>query len=62
MSNYIIFAIIPFLFGLYAQFKIKSAYSKWASVRTQTGITGFEAARTQLAHHGVHHIKSEPVH
>lgn len=62
MSNYIIFAIIPFLFGLYAQFKIKSAYRKWASLHTQTGITGLEAARKMLDDHDLHYIKIEHVH
>ena len=61
MLNYIYFAIIPFLFGLYAQIKIRSAYSKWSSVRTQTGINGSEAARRMLDGHGLYHIKIEHI-
>lgn len=61
MLNYIYFALIPFLFGLYAQFKIRSAYSKLSSVRTQTGITGLEAARRMLDDHGLCHIKIEHI-
>lgn len=61
MLSYIYFAIIPLLFGLYAQFKIKSAYSRWSSVRTQTGVTGVEAARKMLDDHGLQHVKIENV-
>ncbi len=61
MSSYLVFAIIPFLLGMYAQFKIKSAYNKYSSVRTKTGISGSEAARKMLDEHGLTDIRIEKV-
>ena len=61
MSNYLIYALIPFLFGLYAQFKVQSTYRKYSSVRTQTGVSGFEAARKMLDGHGLTNVKIEHV-
>ncbi len=61
MSTYLIYAIIPFLIGLFAQYKIQSAYKKYSSVRTQTGVTGYEAARKMLDAHNLNHINIERV-
>ena len=61
MSTYLLFAIVPFLLGLYAQFKIQNAYKTYSSVRTQTGITGYEAARKMLDEHNLHDVKIEKV-
>ncbi len=61
MSTYLLFAIIPLLLGMYAQFKIQSAYKSYSSVRTQTGITGFEAARKMLDDHDLHDVRIEKV-
>lgn len=61
MTTYLIFAIIPLLLGMYAQFKIQSAYNKYSSVRTQTGVSGWEAARKMLDRHGLNEIRIEKV-
>ena len=61
MSTYFYFAIIPLLIGLYAQFKVQSAYRKYSAVRTQTGVTGSEAARRMLDEHGLQHVRIEHV-
>lgn len=61
MSTYFIYAIIPFLISLYAQFKIQSAYRKYSSIQTQTGVSGYEAARKMLDAHGLNSVKIEPV-
>ena len=61
MSTYLLFAIIPLLLGMYAQFKIQSAYKSYSSVRTQTGITGYEAARKMLDDHDLHDVRIEKV-
>ena len=61
MSTYLLFAIIPFLIGLYAQYKIQSAYQKYSSIRTQTGVTGYEAARKMLDAHNLNYINIERV-
>lgn len=61
MSTYFYFAIIPLLIGLYAQFKVQSAYRKYSAVRTQTGVTGSEAARRMLDEHGLQQVRIEHV-
>ena len=61
MSTYLLFAIIPLLLGMYAQFKIQSAYKNYSSIRTQTGITGYEAARKMLDDHDLHDVRIEKV-
>ena len=61
MSTYLIFAIVPFFFCLYAQFKIQRAYKKYSQIRTQTGVTGYEAARKMLNAHNLYDVKIECV-
>ena len=61
MSTYLLFAILPLLLGMYAQFKIQSAYKSYSSVRTQTGVSGYEAARKMLDAHDLHDVKIEKV-
>lgn len=61
MSTYLLFAIIPLLLGMYAQFKIQSAYKSYSSVRTQTGVSGYEAARKMLDAHELHDVRIEKV-
>lgn len=61
MSNYYLFAIIPFLISMYAQYKIQSAYKKYSGIRTKTGVTGLEAARKMLDAHNLQSVRIEPV-
>lgn len=61
MSTYLVYAIIPFVISLFAQFKIKSAYKKYSAIRTQTGVSGFEAARKMLDEHNLHNVRIERV-
>ena len=61
MSTYLMFAIIPFFICLFAQFKIQRAYKKYNGIRTQTGVTGFEAARKMLNAHNLQDVKIESV-
>ena len=61
MSGYLLFAFLPLLLGLYAQMKIQGAYNKYSSVRTQTGMTGQEAARKMLDEHDLRDVRIERV-
>lgn len=45
---YILISLPALLFGFWAQIKIKSAYNKYAKVRSYTGLTGGEVARRML--------------
>ena len=61
MSAYLMYAIIPLLIGLYAQYKIQSSYKKYSSFRTKTGVTGYEAARKMLDDHDLLDVQIERV-
>ncbi|MGN0732672.1 MAG: zinc metallopeptidase [Emergencia sp.] len=45
------------LFTLYAQGKVKSAFSRYSRVRNRRNITGVEAARRVLDYNGLHDVK-----
>jgi Zn-dependent membrane protease YugP len=48
-SNWLILVGIPIVIGLWAQFRVSSAFRKWGEVRASSNITGAEAAREILA-------------
>lgn len=56
---YFVFALPALLLGLYAQFKVKSAFSKYSKVRNASGITGAQAARRILDANGLTHVDVE---
>jgi Zn-dependent membrane protease YugP len=56
---YLIFALPALLLGLYAQFKVRSAYGQYSRVRTATGATGAKAARRILDSNGLQHVMVE---
>ncbi|MDG0813635.1 MULTISPECIES: zinc metallopeptidase [Cohnella] len=61
-ANWMYVLIIPaFLLSLWAQFRVKGTFNKWAEVRTSTGLTGYEAARRMLDRNGLHDVPIEPV-
>lgn len=54
--------ILPgFLLGLYAQFKLKSAYGHYSQVPTNNGMSGAEAAREVLDSSGLHAVEVHEV-
>ncbi len=55
--NFLIFIIIPLLVGLWAQMKVKSAYSKYVQVASRGHITGREAARAVMESAGIHDVE-----
>jgi uncharacterized protein len=58
--GYFVFALPPMLLGLWAQFRVKSAFSRYSQVRTQSGINGAEAARRILERGGIGNVTIEP--
>ncbi|MEI8102612.1 MAG: zinc metallopeptidase [Chlorobium sp.] len=56
---YFVFAMPPMLLGLWAQFKVKSAFNKYSQVRTQSGMNGAEAARRILQRGGLGNVTVE---
>lgn len=55
-----IIVLIPaIIFAMYAQAKVKSAYSKYLRVPGRRGITGYQAARMILDNNGMRHVPIE---
>ncbi|WP_076792801.1 zinc metallopeptidase [Chlorobium sp. KB01] len=59
---YFVFALPPMLLGLWAQFKVKSAFKKYSRVPTRSGISGSQAARRILERGGVGNVTVEATH
>lgn len=59
MGLYILFALPALLLGLWAQFKVKSTFSRYSQVANGTGITGARAARRILDAQGLQHVAVE---
>jgi len=53
---YYLFAIPALILGLYAQYKVRSAYARFSRVGNTSGIVGYEAARRLLAISGLGHV------
>jgi len=47
-SNWLLLVGLPLIVGLWAQFRVSSAFKKWGAVRASSGISGAEAAREIL--------------
>jgi Zn-dependent membrane protease YugP len=48
LSNWLFLIGVPLIIGLWAQFRVKSAFRRWGAVRASSNITGAEAAREIL--------------
>jgi uncharacterized protein len=57
---YLVFAIPPLLFGLWAQWRVHSAVSKYSEIPTANGMTGAEVARHLLNAEGLSNVQIEP--
>src|SRR5690606_28851106 len=53
--------LIAFIISIWAQFRVKGTFNKWASVPVASGLTGYEAARRMLDSNGLHDVPIEPV-
>jgi uncharacterized protein len=56
---YFILIMPAVLLGLYAQFKVQSAYNKYLRVANASRLTGIEAARRLLSSAGLSHVSLE---
>ena len=56
---YLILSIPPLLLGLWAQFRVKSAFAQYAKVRTASGVNGAQAARRILDINGLQAVTVE---
>jgi Zn-dependent membrane protease YugP len=53
---YLLFLAPGMIFGLWAQFKLHSAYGKYSRVGVESGLSGAEAAREVLDHAGLQDV------
>jgi hypothetical protein len=56
---YLVFALPALLLGMWAQFKVKSAFGKYSQVRTARGVTGAQVARYLLDSEGLNTVAVE---
>lgn len=61
MIYYLILVLPAFLLSIYAQIRVKSAYSKMSRVRTISGLTGAQAAEAVLRYYHVTGVRIEKV-
>lgn len=57
----IILIIAAFALTIWAQFRVKGTFKKWAQVPSHSGLTGYQAARRMLDNNGLHDVPIEPV-
>lgn len=55
-SSWLIYIGVPLIIGLWAQFRVSSAFRKWGEVRTASNITGAECAREILQAAQIHDV------
>jgi uncharacterized protein len=58
---FLICSIVPLLFGLWAQFKVKRTFSRYSQVPTSNGMTGAQAATSVLQSSGLDGVSIRPV-
>ena len=61
MGLFIATAIIPLLFGLWAQMKVKRTFAKYSRVAPRNGMSGADAAAAVLRSSGLPGLKIRPV-
>ena len=58
---FLLLAIPPLLLGMWAQFRVQSAFKQYSKVRTSTGVDGAHAARQILDSNGLQGVNIERV-
>jgi uncharacterized protein len=61
VSLFIATAVVPLLFGLWAQMKVKRTFAKYSQVQPRNGMTGAEAAAAVLRSSGLPQLSIRPV-
>jgi Zn-dependent membrane protease YugP len=56
---YFVFALPALLLGMWAQFKVQSAFNQYSKVRSMVGLTGAEIARRMLDMSGLYNVQVE---
>lgn len=56
-TNWLLLVGLPLIVGLWAQFRVSSAFKKWGEVRATSNVTGAEAARQILSAAQIHDVE-----
>lgn len=59
--GYLIFILPALILSIYAQFKVKTTFKRYSSVRSMKGITGREAAYNLLRNNGINNVNIEAI-
>ncbi|HZJ13503.1 MAG TPA: zinc metallopeptidase [Chthoniobacteraceae bacterium] len=57
LTHYLALIIAPILIGLWAQWRVKSAFGKYSQVRASSNVSGAQAAREVLAAAQIHDVE-----
>ena len=57
ISNWLFLIGLPLIIGLWAQFRVSSAFRRWGAVRATSNVTGAEAAREILQAAQIHDVE-----
>lgn len=60
-STWFILVLPALLFSMYAQMKIKTTFTKYLQIPSQTGLTGSQVARFILDKNGLSNVRIEPI-
>jgi Zn-dependent membrane protease YugP len=61
MTLFLVTAVVPLLFGLWAQTKVKRTFAKYSQVAPRNGMSGAEAAAAVLRSSGLPNLAIRPV-
>jgi len=61
VSLFIVTAIVPLLFGLWAQMRVKRTFQRYSQVQPHNGMTGAQAAAAVLQSSGLPNLQIRPV-
>lgn len=56
-QHWLLYIGVPLIIGLWAQFRVSSAFRKWGAVRATSNVTGAEAAREILQAANIHDVQ-----
>jgi Zn-dependent membrane protease YugP len=59
--GYLIFILPALILSIYAQFKVKSTFKKYSSVKSMKGISGRDIAYNILRNNGINNVNVEPI-
>ena len=60
--QYMFFVMLPgALITMFAQWRVKSAYSRWSKMPNERGLTGLDVAQELMRHRGLENVKIERI-